>query len=298
TYPDDFPVTPECWRRDLAALWRRIKRQWPEAAAIWRKEFKRRKSGINKGKVAPHYHMLLWIPQWIAQEKADWIRYWKLELARIRMADGKDLICTARFEAGMEAKIEDKGSDVKVVRRQVTGRKGNYEIVEYWKMDGINHLTDAANEIAERFAGQIIESEKAIRSWFAVMWYEVVGSGEPRHLAAGTGVEAVKSSRGVFAYASKYQAKVEDDPTIEYESIGRCWGIIGREHLPWATIVEMSLSYEQGIRLKRAAVRYLKSRRDKKKRYHSRAPGMWWLSSAPPAWMKLAGCSLEAPPVA
>jgi membrane protein DedA with SNARE-associated domain len=63
---------------------------------------------------------------------------------------------------------------------------------------------------------------------------------------------------------------------------------MGREHLPWATIVEMSLSYEQGVRLKRAAVRYLKSRRDKKKRYHSRAPGMWWLSSAPPAWVTLA----------
>src|SRR5208282_365500 len=119
-------------------------------------------------------------------------------------------------------------------------------------------------------------------------WYEVVGSSEPRHLAAGTRVEAVKSNRGVFAYASKYLAKVEDDLATEYKSIGRCWGIMGREHLPWATIVELSLSYEQGIWLKRAAVRYLKSRRNKKKRYHSRAPGMWWLSSAPPAWVTLA----------
>jgi hypothetical protein len=51
----------------------------------------------------------------------------------------------------------------------------------------------------------------------------------------------------------------------------------------------MSLSYEQGIRLKRVAVRYLKSKRDKKQRCRSRAPGMWWLSSAPPAWVKLAG---------
>jgi hypothetical protein len=288
TYPDDFPVTPERWQRDLAALWRRIKRQWPEAAAIWKKEFKRRKSGVNAGKVAPHYHMMLWAAQLVAQEEADWIRHWKVELARNHMADGKDLICNARFEAGMEVKIEDKGPDVKVVRRQITSRKGNYEIVEYWKMDGINHLTDAACKIAKGFAGQVIEPEQAIQEWFAVMWYEIVGSGEPRHLAAGTGVETVKSVRGVFAYAAKYLAKVEDDPATEYESIGRCWGIMGREHLPWATIVEMSLSYEQGVRLKRAAVRYLKSRRDKKKRYHSRAPGMWWLSSAPPAWVTLA----------
>lgn len=289
TYPDDFPVTPERWQRDLAALWRRIRRQWPEAAAIWKKEFKRRKSGVNEGKVAPHYHMLLWLPAWVAKGKADWIRHWKLQLARVQVADGRELISITCYEAGMEVKIEDKGPDVKVVRRQITSRKGNYERVEYWKMDGINHLTQDACRAADGMEGVILEPEKAVQSWFAVNWYEVVGSGEPRHLAAGTRVETVKSVRGVFAYASKYLAKVEDDPATEYESIGRCWGIMGREHLPWATIIEMSLPYEQGIRLKRAAVRYLQSKRDKKKRCRSRAPGMWWLSSAPPAWLKLAG---------
>src|SRR5208282_3427457 len=116
-------------------------------------------------------------------------------------------------------------------------------------------------------------------------WYEVVGSSEPRHLAAGTRVEAVKSNRGVFAYASKYLAKVEDDPAPEYESIGRCWGIMGREFLPWAEIVKMELSPEQGIRLRRAASRYLKSKQKKKPRHGNRAPGMWWLSSKPPAWI-------------
>ena len=289
TYPDDFPVTPERWQRDLAALWRRIRRQWLTAAAIWKKEFKRRKSGVNEGKVAPHYHMLLWLPVWVAKEKADWTRHWKRELARHHMADGKNLITTHRFEAGVEVKIEDMGPEVKVVRRQRTSRKGNYELVEYWKMDGINHLSNAACKISADLAGVVLDPKDAIQSWFAVNWYEVVGSGEPRHLAAGTGVETVKSTRGVFYYASKYMAKVEDDPATEYESIGRCWGIMGREYLPWATIVEMSLSHEQGIRLKRVAVRYLKSKRDKKKRCRSRAPGMWWLSSAPPAWVKLAG---------
>ena len=298
TYPDDFPVTPERWQRDLAALWRRIRRQWPTAAAIWKKEFKRRKSGVNEGKIAPHYHMLLWIPVWVAQGKEDWFCHWKLELARNHMADGKNLISTWRFEAGAEVKIEDMGPDVKVVRRQIVGRKGTFEIVEYWKMDGINHLTNAASKVAESFAGVILGPKEAIQSWFAVNWYEVVGSGESRHLAAGTGVEAVKSVRGVYYYASKYMAKVEDDPATEYESIGRCWGIMGRQYLPWATIVEMPLPQEQGIRLKRVAVRYLKSRRDKKKHCRSRALGMWWLSSAPPAWMKLAGGILKASPVA
>jgi hypothetical protein len=140
--------------------------------------------------------MLLWIPVWVAQGKEDWLRHWKLELARNHMADGRNLISTWRFEAGAEVKIEDMGPDVKVVRRQIVVRKGTFEIVEYWKMDGINHLTNAASKVAESFAGVILGPKEAIQSWFAVNWYEVVGSGESRHLAAGMGVEAVKSARG------------------------------------------------------------------------------------------------------
>ena len=78
TYPDEFPFTPERWSRDLAALERRMKRQWPELAAIWKKEFKRRKSGVNVGRVAPHFHILLWLPAWVANDLAAWIRHWKL----------------------------------------------------------------------------------------------------------------------------------------------------------------------------------------------------------------------------
>jgi hypothetical protein len=49
----------------------------------------------------------------------------------------------------------------------------------------------------------------------------------------------------------------------------------------------MDLSPEQGVRLRRAASRYLKSMRKKKPRHKNRAPGMWWLSSSPATWLKL-----------
>lgn len=287
TYPDDFPVTPKRWRRDLAALWRRIRRQWPEAAAIWKKEFKRRKSGVNVGKVAPHYHKLLWMPEWVANGIEDWISHWKLQCARVNLADGKRLLKTCRYELGAEIKIEELGTNVKVARRQFTNKKGSFEAVEYWAIDGVKHLTTAANHAAEGMAGVVIEPEEAIRSWFAVNWYEVVGSGEPRHLAAGTGVETVRSMRGMMAYASKYLAKVEDDPAPEYESIGRCWGIMGREHLPWSVVEQLTLPHEQGVRLRRAAVRYLKAGRKKKQRSKNRTLGLWWLSQSPLVWLKL-----------
>lgn len=287
TYPDDFPVTPTQWQRDLAALWRRIRRQWPEAAAIWKKEFKRRKSGVNVGKVAPHYHMLLWLPDWVAKGSGAWIRHWKLQLARVNMADGKNLVLTESYELGAEIKIVDRGPNVKVVRRQYTSKKGSFERVEYWEIDGINHLTNAATRAAEGMENVAIESKDALQAWFAVNWYEIVGSGEPRHLAAGTGVEIVRSMRGLMAYASKYLAKVEDDPAPEYESIGRCWGIMGRNHLPWSIVEQLTLPQEQAVRLRRAAVRYLKAGRKKKQRHKNRAPGLWWLSSSPVVWLKL-----------
>jgi len=36
-----------------------MQRRWPGAAIIWKLEFKERQSGKNKGKIAPHYHLLV-----------------------------------------------------------------------------------------------------------------------------------------------------------------------------------------------------------------------------------------------
>ncbi len=60
TYPDNFPAEPSQWKTDFQTLWKRITRRWPGAACMWRLELKRRKSGVNAGKVAPHYHLMLW----------------------------------------------------------------------------------------------------------------------------------------------------------------------------------------------------------------------------------------------
>lgn len=58
TYPDQFPDDVDEWNIHLERLRSRLARKgW---GAVWRKEFKRRKSGVNAGKVAPHYHLLIW----------------------------------------------------------------------------------------------------------------------------------------------------------------------------------------------------------------------------------------------
>lgn len=60
TYPDIFPEGAAKVKRDLQTLIERLKRRFPLIGLLWRLEFKKRKSGVNKGKIAPHFHWLLW----------------------------------------------------------------------------------------------------------------------------------------------------------------------------------------------------------------------------------------------
>jgi hypothetical protein len=67
------------------------------------------------------------------------------------------------------------------------------------------------------------------RGWLSRVWYQTVGSGDPRHLRAGTQVNRCKSARKACAYAAKYVAKVSDD--VPAFHVGRFWGVVGRSRL-------------------------------------------------------------------
>lgn len=63
----------------------------------------------------------------------------------------------------------------------------------------------------------------------AQWWFEIVGSGDDRHLCAGTRTEALYSGRhGTVSYASKYAAKLEQkDVPQNFVNLGRFWGVYG-----------------------------------------------------------------------
>lgn len=86
-------------------------------------------------------------------------------------------------------------------------------------------------------------------------WYRVVGSGNIQHYNAGTSSERVKTWNGVMSYVSKYIAKADLYPA---GWTGRAWGIIGREHMPWAVRVVISLTQEEAIKLVRLGRRFCK----------------------------------------
>lgn len=152
TYPGVFPTESKEWKRHLDNLFKRVRRNFPGAGAVWRLEMQKRG--------APHYHLLIW---------------------------------------------------------------------------GLS------------------ESVFQLRAWFSQAWYEVVGSGDSRHLAAGVRVEVIRSQNGTMYYCSKYLSK----PTSELERCymsengwsnpGRFWGVHAIENVPVGELVKLPLSPQQAM---------------------------------------------------
>jgi hypothetical protein len=78
-----------------------------------------------------------------------------------------------------------------------------------------------------------------LRAEVSRLWFEVVGSGDERHLRAGTQVVQVKSWRGARGYAAKYMGKLESSQPGDCHgsqqpavSTGRLWGVWNRALLP------------------------------------------------------------------
>lgn len=65
----------------------------------------------------------------------------------------------------------------------------------------------------------------ALRFRVSAEWYQIVGSGDSRHLAAGTKVERIRKKEGARHYAVKYAQKTyQKIVPEEYRNVGRFWG--------------------------------------------------------------------------
>jgi len=174
TYPDAFPEDAAKWHRDLDVFMKRMRRQYPRAAVVWRLEWVPRCSGVNVGKLAPHYHLLVFGVPWM------------------------DL------------------------------------------------------------------------RWLAAAWYETVGSGDDRHLGAGTQAQRVRSRRGVIYYAAKYMSKQAMAPEMW---TGRVWGVVGRDLLP-VILREFVLTWEQFYTVRRVLRRWFEKQTRRKRRVMYRGQGL------------------------
>ncbi len=71
------------------------------------------------------------------------------------------------------------------------------------------------------------------KKWLARQWYEVVGSGDPKHLRRGTRIEKTKTWGHVVSYMSKYLAKVAVCNSAHVSAeVGRHWGVFNAAGIP------------------------------------------------------------------
>jgi hypothetical protein len=131
-------------------------------------------------------------------------------------------------------------------------------------------------------------------AWVSRAWFEIVNSGEAKHLAAGTRVEMLRDSKQGIAYVAKYLSKEESAETALPQLLavassfsfnvtwmwwqayvtattGRTWGAFGRENLPIAFAYAI-LTDELFYSLRRQLRNYVKGQakmRGRKVRYRS-----------------------------
>ena len=97
-----------------------------------------------------------------------------------------------------------------------------------------------------------------LRSFVPGAWYEVVGTGDEKHLKAGTQVSRIYSRRGIMRYASKTVANLpgelgKDIQTLA-ERVGRWWGVVVRDNFMRfvAELKELVLTDRESVHLLRA----------------------------------------------
>ena len=66
---------------------------------------------------------------------------------------------------------------------------------------------------------------KAMQHWVSETWYRICGTGDLRHLAAGTRLERVRNPNGARNYCVKYCSKMRQKVVPpNYRNVGRFWG--------------------------------------------------------------------------
>lgn len=139
TYPDrDGPPSFEQTSRDKATFLKRIRRRFPEASAIWRREWEPRISGEFEGVLYPHFHLLFFNLPFLHYEEVNdtWKEviayddYTRTEIKAVEswrkafyyvskyMAKGEGLGCSDVSEtSGPEALPAGAGSQPLAIRR-------------------------------------------------------------------------------------------------------------------------------------------------------------------------------------
>jgi hypothetical protein len=110
-----------------------------------------------------------------------------------------------------------------------------------------------------------------LRKHVAAIWYQVCGTGDEKHLLAGTGIEVLKKKKGsINAYVSKYMSKIDLADYEEWAHPGRFWGILGKKNLPEVISFIFDLDKPEYYVMRRLIRRWLNKQSQKCRKYSDR----------------------------
>lgn len=272
TFPDQFPDDPREWKAFLKAWFKRLLRQHPDAAGVWKMEMQPRQSGENEGQIAPHFHLLLWGVPWewedekSGQFRSEFVMCTQSEIRKDRRLWKKEREVEGVSSSHTEysAREPRPGEVVQEYHSSKINRKGHKVTACQWWVVG-DHPDNLAH-VLNRHGIRANLGPVDLHQWVSLTWAEVVGSDDPRHLAAGTRCEVIRSREGAMWYTSKYIAKADE---LEAGEVGRWWGVFNKEKIPWGKCETKDITYPESIRLLRAARNYIKAGRRRPERIKS-----------------------------
>lgn len=140
------------------------------------------------------------------------------------------------------------------------------------------------------YVGRPAVSDRVFREWLSRAWFEVVGSGDPRHLAAGTGVDRqfcsnARSAKAIAWYFTKHNAKplkaAQNQVPEGFENVGRFWGVLGMRPV----VEAFELTTGEFVELRRLLVRFRRSALGRKVKAYGRLQGCWAMMDQPAVFL-------------
>lgn len=103
-----------------------------------------------------------------------------------------------------------------------------------------------------------------LREFVPGAWYEIAGGGDIKHLRWHRGeyrdnqhcVQAVRSWRGVWSYASKYLGKTFEVAGWADKWTGRYWNMAGRDNIPFGEVRQVEIKLSEANKIMRYQRRF------------------------------------------
>jgi hypothetical protein len=123
----------------------------------------------------------------------------------------------------------------------------------------------------------IEDNLKGCRGWLAATWYRIVGSGDEKHLRAGTGWDQVRGWGGAAYLAKRYLGKVGEEGSgvpDDVTNCGRFWGKVQARLWP-VSLVESEIPPGSFAKVRRVLRRWVENRTGRKfKTWRGRGQGL------------------------